>query len=154
MAPVADRAAALWRLDAARALADRPEATTTTFDMADLGGAQREFGQMLAVNCQQFSSAMHQRGLVSQPAACVANRSWDLPRPLLELLGEALLDGQPALRCGGFQPWPQDSELRALLVPPERYLEANVQEDEGADWALVEGSLLSCGRLLHSEGAG
>ncbi|CAK0847861.1 unnamed protein product [Prorocentrum cordatum] len=122
------------------------------FDMADLGGSQREFGQVLAVNCQQFSAAMHQRGLVSQPAACVASRSWDLLRPLLELLGEALLDAQPALRRGGSQPWPQDSELLALLAPPERYPEASLQEDAEADWALVEGSLLSC-RWNGAEGA-
>ncbi|CAK0849718.1 unnamed protein product, partial [Prorocentrum cordatum] len=134
---MANRAATIWQLESVKALAALPEATSTTFNVADLGGSQTAFSQALAVHCPHLSAAMHQRGLVARPAAAVEVRNWVLPRPLLELLGEAFLEAQPALRCGGSPLWPTDPELVAMLVPSERYPEE--ESDEEAAWELVTG---------------
>eukprot|EP00959_Pyramimonas_sp_CCMP1952_P064342 1343792-Pyramimonas_sp.AAC.1 len=93
---------------------------------------------------------MRLRGLVARPAAALEVVDWVLPRPFLELLGEAFLEAQPALRGVGPMVWPTDPFLLAMLVPPERYPE--VPSEEEAAWDLVEGTLLSCGAPPHREG--
>eukprot|EP00959_Pyramimonas_sp_CCMP1952_P258537 5404404-Pyramimonas_sp.AAC.1 len=52
---VANRAATIWQLESVEALAALPEATSTTFDVADFGGSQSSFGQALAVHCPHLS---------------------------------------------------------------------------------------------------